>query len=130
MKKKTTKKKTTTGARKAKVHDLSARKRAAAAAKGGASVVSSASGVSGIVAQRTISKLDVVLDRGPRSTEVSRSPAGAAGPAPEQSRDGEFSLSLDFWRRFRRQYWDAKGVVLRQALARPLSPLPRPSRDW
>ena len=44
MKKKTTKKKTTTGARKAKVHDLSARKRAAAAAKGGASV-----GVSSIV---------------------------------------------------------------------------------
>lgn len=38
--KKITKKKTTKGARKAKVHDLSARKRAAAAAKGGASVSS------------------------------------------------------------------------------------------
>jgi hypothetical protein len=41
MKKKTTKKKTAKGARKAKVHDLSARKRAATAAKGGASGVSS-----------------------------------------------------------------------------------------
>jgi hypothetical protein len=41
MKKKITKKKTTKGARKATVHDLSARKRAAAAAKGGASAAMS-----------------------------------------------------------------------------------------
>ena len=52
---------------------------------------------------------------------MSRSPVGGAELAPQKSRDGEFGLSPDFWTRFHQQYWETAGVVLRQALARPLA---------
>ena len=62
-----------------------------------------------------------MLDRpGPSSARLSSGPVGAAELAPERSREGEFGLSPDFWTHFHQQYWETHGVVLRQALARPL----------
>ncbi|MGH7390881.1 MAG: JmjC domain-containing protein [Candidatus Rokuibacteriota bacterium] len=54
------------------------------------------------------------------SARVNRDPVRAPDLAPATSREGECALSPDFWTYFREQYWEAQGVVLRQALARPL----------
>jgi hypothetical protein len=128
MKKKTTKKKTTTGARKAKVHDLSARKRAAAAAKGGASVVSSASGVSGIVAAKNNLQLDSCWLEGPARREGERSLSEAPN-CSSKSRDGEFGLSPTS-DALPPAVLGTSGVVRDRRWRGPWRRRRRPSRDW